>query len=111
MDVEDSNNVQRLNQATLLAIHCAAQEKHNDEPIPREEMTARENLLAEAGAEEIKIILGWILNFRTLTIALPDNKYVAWKLAILEILEAGNTSFKKLEQMFKRLVHLGIVLP
>ena len=41
-DVEDSNNVQRLEQATLLAIHCAAREKHNDEPIPREEMAARE---------------------------------------------------------------------
>ena len=67
--------------------------------------------LAEAGAEEIKIILGWILNFRTLIIALPDNKYVAWKVAILEILEAGNTSFKKIEQIIGRLVHLGIVLP
>ena len=42
VDVEDSNNVQRLKQATLLAIHCAAQEKQNDEPIPREEMEARE---------------------------------------------------------------------
>ena len=57
-------------------------------------MAAREKILAEAGAEEIKIILGWILNFRTLTIALPENKYVAWKVAILEILEAGSTSFK-----------------
>ena len=35
VDVEDSNNVQRIEQATLLAIHCAAREKHNDEPIPR----------------------------------------------------------------------------
>ena len=51
------------------------------------------------------------MNFRTLTIALPDNKYVAWKVAILEILEAGHTFFKKLEQMIGRLVHLGIVLP
>ena len=74
-------------------------------------MSAWEKLLAEAGSEEIKIILGWILNLRTLTIALPDNKYVAWKVAILEILEAGHTSFKKLEQMIGRLVHLGIVLP
>ena len=62
-------------------------------------MVARAKLLAEAGAEEIKIILGWILNFRTLTIALPKNKYVAWKLAILEILEVGNNYFKKLEQI------------
>ena len=74
-------------------------------------MAAREKLLAKAAAEEIKIILGWILNLRTLTIALPENKYVAWKVDILEILEAGNTSFKKLEQMIGRLAHLGIVLP
>ena len=74
-------------------------------------MVAREKLLAKAGAEEIKIILGWILNFRTLTIALSENKYVAWKVAILEILEAVNTPFKELEQMNGRLVHLGIVLP
>ena len=68
-------------------------------------MAALAKLLSEAGAEEIKIFLGWILNFRTLTIALPENKYVAWKVAILEILEAGYTSFKKLEQMIGRLVH------
>ena len=74
-------------------------------------MAAQAKLLAKAGAEEIKIILGWILNFRTLTIALPENKYVAWKVAILEILKAGNNYFKNLEQMIGRLVHLGIVLP
>ena len=46
VDVEDSNNVHRFDQATLLAIHCAVQEKHNDEPIPREEMAARSKLLS-----------------------------------------------------------------
>ena len=51
------------------------------------------------------------MNFRTLTIALPEKKYVAWKVSILEILEAGNTSFKELENIIGRLVHLGIVLP
>ena len=74
-------------------------------------MSARTKLLAEAGAKEIKIILVWILNFRNLTIALPENKYVAWEVAILTILEAGNTSFKELEQVIGGLVHLGIVLP
>ena len=33
VDVENSNNFQRLYQATLLNIYCAAQEKHNYEPI------------------------------------------------------------------------------
>ena len=51
------------------------------------------------------------MNFRTLAIALLKNKYVAWKVAILEIREVGNNYFKELEQMIGRLVHLGIVLP
>ena len=59
-------------------------------------MRARAKLLAKSGAEEIKIILGWILNYRTLTIALPENNYVAWKVDILEIMEAENTYFKEL---------------
>ena len=57
-------------------------------------MAALTKLLSDAGAEEIKIILGWILNFRNLTIDPPENKYVALKVSILEIPEAGNTSFK-----------------
>ena len=85
--------------------------KHNYEPIPREEISARAKLLAEAVAEEIKIVLVWILNFRTITRALPKNNYVAWKVAILEILEAGKNSFKELEKMIGRLINLGIVLP
>ena len=36
VDVEDSNNNQRLEQATLRAIYCAVREKHNNEPIQRE---------------------------------------------------------------------------
>ena len=51
------------------------------------------------------------MNFITLTIALPENKYISWKEDILEILEAVNTSFKEPEKMIGRLVHLGIVLP
>ena len=74
-------------------------------------MAAQAKNLSEEGAEEIKIILVWILNLRTLTIALPENKYIAWKVAILEILEAENTSFKKQGQIIGKLVHLGIVIP
>ena len=36
VDVKGANNVDRLMQVTLLAIHCAAREKHPDEPIPRD---------------------------------------------------------------------------
>jgi hypothetical protein len=36
------------------------------EPIPRETMAAMAKLIAEAGMEETKIMLGWLLNLRTL---------------------------------------------
>ena len=36
VDLENSNNVQRLEQETLLAMQCAARYKHVNEPIPRE---------------------------------------------------------------------------
>ena len=81
------------------------EKNHNDDPIPREEISSLAKILAEVGAEEIKIIIGWILNFRTLTIHLPENKCIAWKEDILGITESVNTSFKELEQMIGRLVH------
>ena len=94
VDVENSNNIKRLKQATLLAIHCASRDKHVNETIPREEMAARAKLISEEEADKVKTILGWICNFRTLSVSLPDNKFVAWRKATLDVLEAGCTSFK-----------------
>ena len=88
-----------------------ARGKHVNEPITREEMAAREKLIAEAVADEVKIILGWICNFRTLSVALPGNKFVAWRKAILDVLKAGFTSFKELERIIGGLIYLGIPLP
>ena len=54
VDVENSNNIQRIEQTTLLDIHCASRDKHVNEPITREEIAARAKLIAEAGADEVK---------------------------------------------------------
>ena len=34
--------------------------------------------MAEATPEEIKLILRWIMDFRSLVISLPDNKHTVW---------------------------------
>ena len=52
VDIKDSDNIMRLEQGTLLAIHCTPRKKHANEPIPREEIAARAKLIAEAGVEE-----------------------------------------------------------
>ena len=71
--IPGSNNIERLSKAILLAIFASARPRHENEPIPREEMAALTRLLAEAGPEEIKIILGWSCDFRRMLICLPEN--------------------------------------
>ena len=58
VDIEGSDNVKRLRQCSLLAINVVSRDAHEEEPIPRAEMTEKKKLLAEAGQEEIKTILG-----------------------------------------------------
>jgi hypothetical protein len=111
VDIPGSDNVKRLERGNLLAIHATARPKHPSEPIPREEMAAENKLAAEARAEELKIILGWLFNFRGLMISLPDNKFVAWSEAILKMINEKETTALVLGQNIGRLVHLGFVLP
>ena len=101
----------RLERAILLAIHVAARQKHPSEPIPGEEMAALAKLLAEAGAEEIKTILGWVFDFRRLLLSLPENKFVAWTSDIRSIIEQRTVKPKELESSIGRLVHLSLVIP
>jgi hypothetical protein len=63
VDTPGTNNLKRCVTDGLLAIHPTAQPKHPDEPIPREEMEARNKLSAEAGLKKEKIVLGWHINF------------------------------------------------
>ena len=62
------------------------------EPIPRAEMAEKKKLLAEAGLEEMKTILGWLFNFRGLIVYLPENKFVAWTDTIKGFLATNKTS-------------------
>jgi hypothetical protein len=60
-------------------------------------MDAREKLKAKTGLAEIKVILGWLLNVRTMTIALPKNKFIAYSKAILNMVNRGWTLKGELE--------------
>ena len=77
VNMYDSDNSPRLENAILLTIHIAARPIHAEEPIPREEMAALTKLLSEARLEETKVILGLFFDFRRMIVALPLNKYVA----------------------------------
>ena len=111
VDLKKTDNATRLERAPLLGLAAVSREVSPSEPLPRDEMDARTKLKAETGLTEIKVILGWLLNFRTMTIALPENKFIAYSRAISEMIERGWTSKVELEQNIGRWVHLGQIIP
>lgn len=111
IDIPGTDNLKRCEAASLLAIDATARPIHPQEPIPREEMVARNKFFAEAGLEETKIILGWLLDFRRLIISLPSNKFIAWTDSINDLLARGTTTAKELETTIGRLGHLGAIMP
>ena len=74
-------------------------------------MVAEDNLAAEGGLAETKIILGWFFNFRTLTVSLPAHKYIAWSHDIKQMIDSQRTTKKQLESTIGRLGHIGLVIP
>ena len=78
IDLPGKMNAGRLKAVIALAIEVAARSFDPNKPIPRELMVAFEKLIAEGGLTETKMILGWLFNFRTLTVTLPEHKYIAW---------------------------------
>ena len=109
--IAGTNNHERVRANGLLALHAAARPKHCSEPIPRENMAAENKLAAEAGPEEIKMILGWLCDFRRLLVSLPDNKYRAWSGEIRDLLNRGRSTAKELRTNVGRLGHAAMVLP
>jgi hypothetical protein len=78
VDLPETRNADRLEAAIPLAIEVAARPNDVNKPIPREKMAAEDKLKAEGGLSETKTILGWLFNFCTLTVSLPEHKYSAW---------------------------------
>jgi hypothetical protein len=59
----------------------------------------------------MKMILGWIFDFRRPLIILPDKKITAWTKAIETMLNEGTATAKTLETNIGRPVHLSMAIP
>ena len=98
VDIDD--NIERIDRARLLPIVSIAQPKQENEPLPREEMEARNKLEAEAAAEDIKTILRWVWNFCLLLISLPTNKFTAWQKDMRDMIACGTSHAKELKKIY-----------
>jgi hypothetical protein len=74
-------------------------------------MNAWAKLKAETGLTKIKVILVWLLNFRTMTIALPQNKFIPYSRAILDMLNRSWTLKGELKMNIGQWVNLGQIIP
>ena len=75
------------------------------------DIEARPKLIAETGLTEIKTFLGWLMDFRRMTITLLDNKFHAYSIAISEMLKRGCTSKRELKTNIGQWVHLRPIIP
>ena len=73
-------------------------------------MAALKKLLAEAGLEETKIILGLFFDFRIIIVSLPLNKYVARKADIVKMLKCRMKTASELDTVIGRLVKIGFII-
>jgi hypothetical protein len=111
VDLPGTRNVNWLEAAIPLAIEVTARPNNENEPIPHEKMVAEEKLKAKGGLSETKIILGWLFNFRTLTVSLPEHKYIAWSNELKQLIRSRGTTKKQLESTIGRLGHVGYIIP
>ena len=110
-DLPGTDNVRRLERACLLILHALARPKHPNEPIPRHPMASEDKFKAEAGATELKMVLGWLCDYRRLIVSLPHNKFVAWTNELQAIIDSKKAEAKQLEQNIGRLIHVAQILP
>ena len=109
VDIEGSDNVERLRQCSLLAINVASRDVHEEEPIHRAEMREKKKNASRGWPRRDKKILRWLFNFRELTVYLPENKYVAWTCKIKDVLVANKTNYTELDTIIGRIVHVSRV--
>jgi hypothetical protein len=74
-------------------------------------MVTEDKLKVEGGLAEMKVILGWHFNFRTLTVTLPKHKYIAWSQEIQQMIKTRRTTKKHLELTIGRMGHVSFVIP
>ena len=80
-------SIRRHASSALLAIFVSIRPYAGEkEPIPRKEVVSIDKWKAEGVPREVQIVLGWLINTRTMILALPLDKYRAYVKEIDKIL-------------------------
>jgi hypothetical protein len=105
----------RLEAVIPFVLHLLSRpvEAGSAESLPRDNLIAISKFLAEAKASESKVILGWVVNTRSMTVSLPIDKHRVWVAEIRELRTrpGRRATAKELESTIGRLSHAAYVVP
>lgn len=108
---ENKPMVARARQALQMASHLVFHPLNLDEPIQRPDAQSLRKLEAEGQLRETLVFLGWLIDSRALTIALPKEKTFAWIESIKKAITARSISFTNTQTLVGRLNHVGYIIP
>jgi hypothetical protein len=100
----------RLVRAIPLAIRTMARPISVQDIIPRKDIISLKKLHEEGRLSEVKTVLGWVINTRSLLISLPEHKVKDWLRDIDSILLAKRAHYNLLETLLGRLNHVACML-
>ena len=103
--------MKRGQNAALLAVHTLFRPVHEEETINRPNAAATNKLHGEGTPDELKIVLGWLLNTRLFRIFLPITKATDWRREARRISKLEKVRTKELESLIGRFNHAAHIIP
>lgn len=101
--VQVANNVLKAQNALPLSVHTVFRPTSPPEIDIREDVLSLRKLEGDGTPSEEKLVLGWILNTRSLTVHLPTDKAIQTP--------TPRVKSKVMESTIGRLNHIGYILP
>jgi hypothetical protein len=115
IDVYLDTPVNRVREGHLvqMAVHLMSRPHAGDavEPVPRRPLLGPEKLEAEGRGSERQIVLGWEIRTREFVVALPEDKYIAWKGDLVDMINRGSGTVQEVESLVGRLNHASLTIP
>ena len=84
---------------------------HADERLPREDLVALKKIHAEVKPSEVQIVLGLLVNARSFTMSLANDKHDLWTEQTNSILRKKHASNVDLASLLGRLNHTSFATP
>ena len=109
--VNERDNLKRITAAPCSVMHALAHSCSSNVHLPRDDIIADDKNEAEGAPEENKIVLGWSLNSRSLTIHLPVHKHKAWSSQLSSFMTRKSANLKDIQSLLGRLENIAIIIP